>query len=133
GAESGPSPNRITLLRDTNGDGVADQRKVFISGLNSPFGMTLSGDTLYVADTDAVLRFPYHDGETSISEKGEKIVDLPAGRINHHWTKNVIANADGSKLYVTIGSNSNAGENGLAAENGRADIWEVDPKAGAHR
>jgi glucose/arabinose dehydrogenase len=133
GADSAPSPNRIILLRDTNGDGIADQRNVLISGLNSPFGMTLSGDTLYVADTDAVLRFPYRDGETSIPEKGEKVVDLPAGTINHHWTKNVIANADGSKLYVTIGSNSNVGENGIAAEEGRADIWEVDPKTGAHR
>ncbi|MBV9992347.1 MAG: sorbosone dehydrogenase family protein [Alphaproteobacteria bacterium] len=133
GAESGGSANRITLLRDTNGDGVADRRTVFLSGLHSPFGMTLVGDTLYVADTDAVLRFPYKDGETSIPEKGQKVVDLPAGRINHHWTKNVIANADGSKLYVSIGSNSNAGEQGLDKEAGRADIWEVDPKSGSHR
>jgi glucose/arabinose dehydrogenase len=133
GADSASSPNRITLLRDTNGDGIADQRSVFISGLNSPFGMALSGNTLYVADTDAVLRFPYRGGETRIAEKGEKVVDLPAGTINHHWTKNVIANADGSKLYVTVGSNSNVGENGIAAEAGRADIWEVDPKTGQHR
>jgi glucose/arabinose dehydrogenase len=133
GAESKVSPNRILLLRDTNGDGIPDQRSVFLSGLNSPFGMTLSGSTFYVADTDAVLRFPYHDGETSIAEKGQKVVDLPAGTINHHWTKNVIANADGSKLYVTIGSNSNVGENGVAAEDGRADIWEVDPTTGTHR
>jgi glucose/arabinose dehydrogenase len=95
--------------------------------------MTLSGGTLYVADTDAVLRFPYRDGVTSVAEKGQKVVDLPAGTINHHWTKNVIATADGSKLYVTIGSNSNVGENGMAAEKGRADIWEVDTKTGAHR
>jgi glucose/arabinose dehydrogenase len=133
GAESGGSPNRITLLRDTDGDGVADQRFVFLAGLNSPFGMTLSNGTLYVADTDAVLRFPYKDGETAITDKGEKVVDLPAGTINHHWTKNVIANADGSKLYVTIGSNSNAGEQGLDKEDGRAEIWEVDPKTGRHR
>jgi glucose/arabinose dehydrogenase len=133
GADTGPSPNRIMLLRDTNGDGIADQRSVFLSGLNSPFGMTLSGNTLYVADTDAVLRFPYHDGETSIADRGQKVVELPAGTINHHWTKNVIANSDGSKLYVTIGSNSNVGENGIAAEEGRADIWEVDPKTGQHR
>jgi glucose/arabinose dehydrogenase len=86
-----------------------------------------------VADTDAVLRFPYREGETSIANKGEKVVDLPAGRINHHWTKNVIASPDGSKLYVTVGSNSNVGENGIAAEAGRADIWEVDPKTGQHR
>jgi glucose/arabinose dehydrogenase len=133
GAASNGSPNRITLLRDTNGDGVPDQRTVFLSGLNSPFGMTLVGNTFYVADSDAVLRFPYHDGETSIAEKGEKVVDLPAGTINHHWTKNVIASADGSKLYVTIGSNSNVGENGIAVEAGRADIWEVDPATGNHR
>ena len=133
GAESGGSPNRITLLRDTDGDGVADQKSVFLSGLHSPFGMALSGDTLYVADTDAVLRFAYKDGETSIAGSGQKVVDLPAGTINHHWTKNVIANADGSKLYVTIGSNSNAGEQGLDKEDGRADIWEVDPETGRHR
>ncbi|HXC55751.1 MAG TPA: sorbosone dehydrogenase family protein [Rhizomicrobium sp.] len=127
------SPNRILLLRDTNGDGIADQRFTLIAGLNSPFGMTLVGNTLYVADTDAVLSFPYHDGDTQITAPGTKIVDLPAGTINHHWTKNVIASPDGSKLYVTIGSNSNVGENGIAAEAGRADIWEVDLKTGAHR
>ncbi len=132
GAE-GNSPNRITLLRDTNGDGAADRRSVFLSGLHSPFGMALVGGTLYVADTDAVLRFPYREGETAIDAKGEKVVDLPAGTINHHWTKNVVANADGSKLYVSIGSNSNVGENGMAAEEGRADIWEVDAATGAHR
>jgi glucose/arabinose dehydrogenase len=133
GAESGASPNRITLLRDSDGDGVADRRFVFLANLNSPFGMVLVGDTFYVADSDAVLRFPYHEGDTGIAAKGEKVVDLPAGTINHHWTKNVIASADGSKLYVTIGSNSNVGENGIAAEEGRADIWEVDPKTGNHR
>jgi glucose/arabinose dehydrogenase len=133
GAESDKSPNRIILLRGGKGDGAAAQRSVFLSGLNSPFGMALVGDTLYVADSDALLRFPYHAGDTSISVKGEKVVDLPAGPINHHWTKNVIASADGAKLYVTIGSNSNVGENGIAAEAGRADIWEVDPKTGAHR
>lgn len=127
------SANRITLLRDTNGDGVVDQRSVFISGLNSPFGMTLVGDNFYVADSDALLRFPYKPGDTSIESPGTKIVDLPAGTINHHWTKNVIASADGSKLYVSIGSNSNAGENGIPAEEGRADIWEVDAHTGGHR
>jgi glucose/arabinose dehydrogenase len=95
--------------------------------------MTLVGDTLYVADTDALLAFPYKAGETKISAPGRKVTDLPAGDIDHHWTKNVIASKDGSKLYVSIGSNSNAGENGLAAEQGRADIWEVDPATGAHR
>jgi len=129
----GPSANRITLLRDTQGAGVAGTRTVLIEGLNSPFGMTLIGHDLYVADSDAVLRFPYSDGDTHITAPGTKVVDLPAGRINHHWTKNLIANADGSKLYVTVGSNSNAAENGIEAEAGRAAIWEVDTKTGAHR
>ncbi|HEV2650757.1 MAG TPA: sorbosone dehydrogenase family protein [Rhizomicrobium sp.] len=128
-----PSPNRIILLRDTNGDGVPDQKSVFLSGLHSPFGMVLVGDDFYVADTDAVLRFPYKDGETQIAAKGEKVVDLPAGTINHHWTKNITASPDGSKLFVSVGSNSNVGENGIAAEEGRADVWEVDPKTGKHR
>jgi glucose/arabinose dehydrogenase len=132
GAET-PSPNRIILLRGLNADGAAAQRFVLLKGLNTPFGMALVGDTLYVADTDAVLAFPYHDGDTEITAPGRKIVDLPAGTINHHWTKNIIASRDGSKLFVTIGSNSNAGENGMAVEEGRADIWEVDPKTGEHR
>jgi glucose/arabinose dehydrogenase len=128
-----PSANRISLLRDTNGDGVADVRTVFISGLNSPFGMVLVGNDLYVADTDAVLRFPYTTGETKIDGSGEKVVDLPAGTINHHWTKDLTASRDGSKLYATVGSNSNAGENGLAVEEGRAAVWEIDSKTGSHR
>ena len=128
-----PSANRITLLRDADGDGVAETRSVFLSGLYSPFGMALVGNTLYVADSDAVVRFPYTPGETRITAPGVKVVDLPAGPINHHWTKNVIASADGSKLYVTVGSNSNAAENGIAAEAGRAAIWEVDPATGSHR
>jgi glucose/arabinose dehydrogenase len=123
------SPNRIVLLRDTKGDGVADRRTTFLAGLHSPFGMALVGSDFYVADTDALLRFHYTPGATSISGAGEKIVDLPAGTINHHWTKNVVASPDGSKLYVTVGSNSNVGENGIAAETGRAAVWEVDPKA----
>jgi glucose/arabinose dehydrogenase len=127
------SPNRIVLLRDSNGDGVADKRFVFLKGLNTPFGMTLVGNTLYVADTDALMAFPYRDGDAAIGAPGRKITALPAGTINHHWTKNVIASPDGSKLYVTIGSNSNVGENGMAAEAGRADIWEVDPASGQHR
>jgi glucose/arabinose dehydrogenase len=128
-----PSANRITLLRDTKGTGKADFRASFISGLNSPFGMALIGNDFYVADTDAVLRFTYHDGDTHLEGPGTKIVDLPAGLINHHWTKNIIASPDGTKLYVTVGSNSNVGENGAAAEEGRAAIWEVDLKTGAHR
>ncbi|MDB4950293.1 MAG: glucose/sorbosone dehydrogenase [Gemmatimonadetes bacterium] len=128
-----PSANRISLLRDTDGDGVADQRTVFLQGLNAPFGMTLVGHDLYVANSDAVVRFPYAGGETSIAAAGAPVVALPAGRINHHWTKNVIASADGARLYVTVGSNSNVGENGMRAEEGRAAIWEVDPRTGAHR
>lgn len=128
-----PSANRITLLRDADGDGVAETRTVFIEGLNSPFGMALVGNDFYVANTDAVVRFPYQQGETRITEPHTRILDLPAGPINHHWTKNLIASQDGSKLYVTIGSNSNAAENGIAKENGRAAIWKVDPKRGSYR
>lgn len=128
-----PSANRITLLRDADGDGVAETRSVFIANLQSPFGMALVGNAFYVANTDAVVRFDYTPGATQLQGSGSKLVDLPAGTINHHWTKNLIANADGSKLYVTTGSNSNVGENGLAAEEGRAAIWEVDTKTGAHR
>ena len=128
-----PSANRITLLRDTDGDGVADLRSVLLEGLNSPFGMALVGDSLYVANSDAVLRFAYAVGETRITTPGLRVVTLPAGPINHHWTKNLIANADGSKLYVTVGSNSNVAERGIEAEAERAAIWEVDVKNGAYR
>ncbi|ACP25708.1 L-sorbosone dehydrogenase [Sinorhizobium fredii NGR234] len=120
------SANRITLLRDTNGDGVADLRRPFLEGLNSPFGMTLSNGRLYVANTDALVAFPYRSGRTRITARPEKIVDLPAGDLNHHWTKDVIASPDGRKLYVTVGSNSNVGENGMAAEINRAGVLEVD-------
>ena len=128
-----PSANRITLLRDSDGDGVADQRSVLLEGLHSPFGMALIGNDLYIADSDAVLRFPYTSGDLRIGTPGVKLLDLPAGPINHHWTKNLIASADGSKLYVTVGSNSNVAERGMAAEAERAAIWEVDVKSGAHR
>jgi glucose/arabinose dehydrogenase len=128
-----PSANRITLLRDSDGDGVADFRSVLLDGLNSPFGMALVGNELYVANTDAVLRFPYTTGDTQIKVAGRKLVDLPAGSINHHWTKNIIASQDASKLYVTVGSNSNVAENGMAAEFERAAIWEVDLKTSQHR
>jgi glucose/arabinose dehydrogenase len=128
-----PSANRITLLRDADGDGTAEVRTAFIEGLNSPFGMALIGDQFYVANTDAVMRFPYVAGETQIKAPGTKVVDLPAGPLNHHWTKNIIASRDGSKLYATVGSNSNVGENSLTAEEGRAAIWEIDPKAGTLR
>ena len=128
-----PSANRITLLRDTNGDGVADVRSVLLEGLNSPFGMTLIGSDLYVANADAVLRFPYSVGDQRITADGVKVLDLPGGPINHHWTKNIIASNDGAKLYVTVGSNSNVAEHGMAVEAGRAAIWELDLKSGAHR
>lgn len=128
-----PSANRITLLRDANSDGIADTRTIFLQELNSPFGMALIGHDLYVAATDAVLRFPYHDGDTQITAPGVKVVDLPAGPINHHWTKNLIASRDGSHLYVTVGSNSNVGERGLENEIRRAAILEVDPATGDSR
>ena len=128
-----PSANRITLLRDTDGDGVADQRSVLLEGLHSPFGMALVGEQLYVANSDAVMRFPYATGTTRIQAPGATLVALPAGPINHHWTKNLIASPDGSKLYVTVGSNSNVAERGMAAEAERAAIWEVDTRSGTHR
>jgi glucose/arabinose dehydrogenase len=129
----GKSANRITLLRDSDGDGVADQRSVFIEHLNSPFGMVLVGNDLYVADTDALLRFPYKEGDSRITAPATKVADLPAGSINHHWTKNVIASRDGQHLFATVGSNSNAGENGIEQEKDRAAILEVDPRTGSTR
>ena len=128
-----PSANRITLLRDADGDGVAELREVFLQGLTSPFGMALVGSDLYVANTDAIVRFPYVQGQTRITAAGIKITELPAGPRNHHWTKNLIASPDGSKLYVTTGSNSNVAEHGMQEEEGRAAIWEVDAKSGAYR
>ncbi len=128
-----PSANRIILLRDANGDGRAETRSVFLENLNSPFGMALVGGTLYVANTDAVLRFAYEAGQTRITAAPVKLLDLPGGPINHHWTKNILASPDGAKLYVTVGSNSNVAENGLQAETGRAAIWEVDIATGSHR
>lgn len=130
---TGTSANRITLLRDTSGKGVADTRSVLLHGLNSPFGMALIGNHLYVANTDAVWMFPYSTGDMRINAPGVKILDLPAGPINHHWTKNVIASKDGSKLYVTVGSNSNVGERGMQVETDRAAIWEIDLSSGQHR
>jgi glucose/arabinose dehydrogenase len=129
----GDSANRISLLRSMKGGGGADLRSVFLSGLNSPFGMVLVGERFYVANTDSIVSFPYHDGDIQITEPGTKLVDLPAGPLNHHWTKDLTASADGTKLYVGIGSNSNVGENGMDAETGRADIWEVELATGAHR
>ncbi|MEO5733648.1 MAG: sorbosone dehydrogenase family protein [Rubrivivax sp.] len=133
GSSRNPSANRITLLRDADGDGVAEVKSVLLTGLNSPFGMAVVGDKLYVANTDAVMVFPYTAGQTRIEAAGQQLVALPAGPINHHWTKNLIASGDGSKLYVTVGSNSNVAEKGMDKEAGRAAIWEVDIATGAHR
>lgn len=127
-----PSANRITLLRDADHDGVAETRSVFLAGLNSPYGMALVGSALYVADTDALIRFPYRTGETRIEDKGERVVSLPAGPRNHHWTKSLVTSADGTTLFVGVGSNSNVAEHGMAEESGRAAIWAVDPRTGAH-
>ncbi len=128
-----PSANRITLFRDADGDGVPETKSVFLQGLNSPFGMALVGDVFYVANADALVSFPYTEGQTEITEAPTKITNLPGGPINHHWTKGLIANADGSKLYVSVGSNSNVAENGIEVEAERAAIWEVDPTTGEHR
>jgi glucose/arabinose dehydrogenase len=128
-----PSANRITLLRDADGDGVAETRSVFLHDLNSPFGMALVGNTFYVANSDAVVKVPYVTGETSIATTPVKLSDLPGGTLNHHWTKSLVASGDGGRLYVGVGSNSNVGENGMDKEAGRAAIWEIDPATGAHR
>ncbi|MBC7445796.1 MAG: sorbosone dehydrogenase family protein [Polaromonas sp.] len=128
-----PSANRITLLRGLDSAGQAETRTVFLENLNSPFGMALVGSDLYIANADALVKVPYQTGQTRISAAPVKVLDLPGGPINHHWTKNVIASPDGSKLYVTVGSNSNVAERGMEAEAGRAAIWEVEVKTGAHR
>ena len=133
GGAGDPTANRITLLRDTDGDGIAETQSVFLSGLNSPFGMALVGNTLYVANTDAIVSFPYVSGQLAITSSGTRLVALPAGPINHHWTRALVASADGSKLYVSVGSNSDYGERGMDKEVDRAAIWEVDTRTGAHR
>ena len=127
-----PSANRITLLRDADGDGVAELKTVFLKNLHSPFGMALVGDMLYVANADAIVRFNYKEGATEITEAAQPVAPLPAG-LNHHWTKNIIASQDGKKLYATVGSNSNVAENGMEAEKNRAAILEVDLASGATR
>jgi glucose/arabinose dehydrogenase len=108
-------------------------RSVLLAGLHSPFGIALTGNTLYVANTDAVVRFSYSEGQMHIAAAADKLVDLPAGPLNHHWTKSLVANADGSKLYVGVGSNSNVAENGIEKEDQRAAVWEVDARTGTHR
>ena len=128
-----PSANRITLLRGVKSDGSADVRTVFLQGLNSPFGMALRGSDLFIANTDAVLKFDYTEGQTEIMSPGVKIADLPAGPINHHWTKDLVISRDGAKLYVSVGSNSNIGENGLDKEDQRAAILEIDRATGRTR
>jgi glucose/arabinose dehydrogenase len=130
---AGPSANRITLLRDSDGDGIAELRSVFLSGLNSPFGMALVGSDFYVANTDSILRFPYRAGDLRIAAAGTKLADLPAGPRNHHWTKTIVASPDGTRLYASVGSNSNVAEHGMAEEEGRAAIWEIDLATGAKR
>lgn len=128
-----PSANRITLLRDTNGDGVADVRSAFLENLYSPFGMALVGSSFYVANSDAVVRFPYTPGSTRITASGIRLTALPGGRLNHHWTKSLIASRDGTRLYVGVGSNSNVAENGIDKEFERAAVWEINTATGAHR
>jgi len=128
-----PSANRLTLLHDADGDGVAETRTVFLKDLNSPFGMALVGNDLYVANTDAVVRVPYRDGQTQIDQSPVKVADLPGGPLNHHWTKGLLASRDGARLYVSVGSNSNVGENGLDKEERRAAILEIDPASGQSR
>ncbi|HEY1978526.1 MAG TPA: sorbosone dehydrogenase family protein [Xanthobacteraceae bacterium] len=132
GGETGES-NRITLLRDTKGDGKPDTRSVFLDHLASPFGVALVGSDLYVANTDAIVRYPYNNGDTKITTPGTELTPLPGGPIDHHWTKSLVANRDGSLLYVGVGSNSNITENGMEAEKNRAAIWEVDRATGRWR
>jgi glucose/arabinose dehydrogenase len=125
--------NRITLLRDGNGDGKPETREVFLDHLNSPFGVALVGNDLYVANTDAIMRYPYNPGDTKITAPGTELVPLPGPPIDHHWTKSLAASPDGSLLYVGVGSNSNVAENGMEAEKNRAAIWEVDRASGRWR
>jgi glucose/arabinose dehydrogenase len=132
GGKTGES-NRITLLRDSKGNGVPDTKSVFLDHLNSPFGVVLVGNDLYVANTDAIVRYPYHEGETKITDPGTTLTPLPGGPIDHHWTKSLTASPDGSLLYVGVGSNSNITENGMEAEHNRADILEVDRATGRFR
>ncbi|HEY6662036.1 MAG TPA: sorbosone dehydrogenase family protein, partial [Sphingomicrobium sp.] len=127
-----PPPQRITLLRDANGDGKPELKTVLLDHLNSPFGIALVGGDLYVANTDAIVRYPFTPGQTKITARGQKVIELPGGLIDHHWTKDLAASPDGSKLYAGVGSNSNVQERGPEAETNRAAIWEVDLKTGAY-
>ena len=129
GGDTGPS-NRITLLRDADGDGKPEMQSLFLDHLNSPFGVALVGNDLYVANTDAIVRYPYTTGDTKITAPGTVLTPLPGGPIDHHWTKSLVASPDGSLLYVGVGSNSNITENGMGAEMNRAAIWEVERATG---
>ena len=128
-----PSANRITLLRDADGDGVAETKTVLLDSLYSPFGMALVGEVLYVANADALVRVPYREGDTHIASAPTRVLYLPGRPYNHHWTKSLLASADGTKLYVGVGSNSNVAEHGMAHEGGRAAIWEIDPVKATYR
>jgi glucose/arabinose dehydrogenase len=130
---SSGKPQRITLIRDANGDGNPELKSVLVDHLVSPFGIAVVGNALYVADTDAILEYPFTLGQTKISAPPRKVIELPGGLIDHHWTKSLAASPDGSKLYAGVGSNSNVQERGPEAETNRAAIWEVDPKTGAYR
>jgi glucose/arabinose dehydrogenase len=132
GGKTGPS-NRITLLRDANGDGKPETQSVFLDHLSSPFGVALVGSDLYVANTDSIMHYKYNEGDTKIAAPGAPLTPLPGGPIDHHWTKDLVASRDGAKLYVGVGSNSNITENGMEAEKNRAAIWEVDRTSGAWR
>ena len=127
------SADRITLLRDTNQDGIPDLRTIFLGNLNQPFGMLIIGNWLYVANTDAVVRFPYQKGQTQIMGKGQKVIDLPSGDHPRHWTRNLIANADNTKIYVSVGSNTNVAEKGIKEEFKRAGILEINPDGSGER
>jgi glucose/arabinose dehydrogenase len=127
-----PSANRITLLRDADGDGVAEFRSALLTGLRSPFGMALVSGELFVANADSLVAFPFQPGTTTINAQPRMVAALPSGR-NHHWTKSLVASPDGRWLYVGVGSNSNVGENGMAMEQGRAAVWQIDPRSGASR
>src|SRR5688572_19412809 len=128
-----PTANRISLLRDADGDGAAETRTAFLTNLNSPFGMALVGNTLFIANTDAVVKVPYTEGATEIRDAPQKVADLPGGTLNHHWTKGLIASPDGGKLYAAVGSNSNVAENGMEQEERRAAILQIDVETGATR
>lgn len=127
------SPNTVLLLRDADHDGVAEQKQVFLSGLNQPFGMLILNNTFYVANTDGIMAYPYQAGQTEMKAAGKKILDLPAGGYNNHWTRNLMASADGKKIFVTVGSGSNVGEHGIEHEKRRADILEINPDGTGER